>query len=84
MAQDQDQLAPHVLLTRKSLAEALGARGLRISAATLATKSTRGGGPPYTLFCGRALYRWSDALAWAEAQLATPYATTSERETAAR
>jgi hypothetical protein len=39
-----------VLLTRKQTAEALNNVGIPITPATLATKATRGGGPPYRLF----------------------------------
>ena len=35
--------------------------------ATLATKATRGGGPPFQKFGSRALYRWADASAVGEA-----------------
>ena len=45
MVQDLD-----VLLTRQQTAEALTAFGLPIKATTLATKATRGGGPPYRKF----------------------------------
>jgi hypothetical protein len=62
---------PDVRLTRERTAEALTAAGFPVSPRTLATKATRGGGPPYTLFGRRALYRWGDALAWAES-LTTP------------
>ena len=57
--------APDTLLTRDGIATALTAAGYRVASKTLATKATRGGGPPYSLFLGRALYRWCDALDWA-------------------
>lgn len=57
------------LLTRDATAAALTAAGYPIAAKTLATKATRGGGPPYGLFAGRALYRWGAALAWASGHL---------------
>jgi hypothetical protein len=69
-----------VLLTRRQTAEALTAAGLPIKATTLATKATRGGGPPYQLFGARVLYRWGDALAWAHARLSAPGLSTSERD----
>jgi hypothetical protein len=62
---------PDVRLTRERTAEALTALGFPISPRTLATKATRGGGPPYALFCGRAVYRWGDVIAWARG-LTTP------------
>ena len=45
---------------------------------TLATKATRGGGPPYQKFGSRALYRWGDALLWAKERLSAPRCSTSE------
>ncbi|WP_353212573.1 hypothetical protein [Rhodovarius sp.] len=69
---------PDALLTRKAVAEALTAAGYPVASATLATKATRGGGAPYSLFSGRALYRWSDALAWAKSQMTAPRRSTSE------
>lgn len=71
---------PAALLTRKAVAEALTRAGYPISSATLATKATRGGGAPYSLFSGRALYRWSDALAWAQSQTTAPRCSTSEAD----
>jgi hypothetical protein len=41
---------PNALLRRKQAAEALTAAGFPTSAATLATKASRGGGPTYRLF----------------------------------
>lgn len=69
-----DTPAPDALLNRNRVAEALTAAGYPIKAKTLATKATRGGGPPYRTFGVRALYRWSDALAWAKAQTTAPRA----------
>ena len=54
------------LLTRTRIAEALTSAGYPTSPATLATKVTRGGGPPYRMYGPRALYRWGDALEWAQ------------------
>ena len=71
---------PDALLPRDPTAEALTAAGYPIKGATLATKATRGGGPPYRLFSGRALYRWGDALAWAEAATSAPRRSTSEAD----
>ena len=64
-------------LTRVALATALKEAGFPISGATLATKATRGGGPPYQLFGRRPLYRWSDGLDWARSRLSAPVANTS-------
>jgi hypothetical protein len=65
-------------LTRKQVAQKLTARGFIISAPTLATMVSRGGGPPYQLFGPRALYRWADALAWAQGRLSAPRHSSSE------
>jgi hypothetical protein len=67
-----------LLLTRKPLAEALRLEGYPVSAATLATRATRGGGPPFCKFGARALYRWGDALAWARSKLSPVVNSTSE------
>jgi hypothetical protein len=69
---------PDTLLTRDALAAALTAAGFPVKAATLATKATRGGGPPYQLFGARPLYRWADAIAWAESRLSSLHRSTSE------
>ena len=73
-------LSPDSLLRRKATAAALSAMGFPTSEKTLATKATRGGGPPYRLFGRIPLYRWGDALAWAESRLTPPRATTSEAD----
>lgn len=57
------------LLTRDATAAALTAAGYPIAAKTLAGLATRGGGPPYGLFVGRALYRWGAALDWANGRV---------------
>jgi hypothetical protein len=71
---------PDVRLTRERTAEALTALGYKVATKTLATKATRGGGPPYSLFCGRALYRWGDALDWARSLTTPPRRSTSEAD----
>ena len=72
----------NALLTREQAAAALTAAGFPVKAKTLATKATRGGGPPYQSFGARVLYRWGDALAWAEARLSPPISSTSELDAA--
>jgi hypothetical protein len=67
------------LLTRTAAAAALTEAGFPVKAATLATKATRGGGPPYQTFGAKPLYRWGDALAWARGRLSVPRHSTSER-----
>ena len=71
---------PDALLTRGRTAEALTEAGFPITAKTLATKATRGGGPPFSKFGLRVLYRWADALAWAQGRLTAPYCNTSEQD----
>jgi hypothetical protein len=66
------------LLTRNRLAVALTEQGYPVSPATLSTKASRGGGPPYHLFAGRAIYRWGDALHWAMTLVSLPRRNTSE------
>jgi hypothetical protein len=74
---------PDSLLTRDRTAQALTEAGFPVKAKTLATKATRGGGPPYRKFGPRALYRWGDALAWAQGRLSAAYCSTSEQDAAA-
>jgi hypothetical protein len=69
---------PDVRLTRERVAAALTALGYPVTAKTLPTKASRGGGPPYSLFCGRALYRWGDALEWARSLTTPPRRSTAE------
>jgi hypothetical protein len=71
---------PNALLSRDQTAKALTDAGFKTEPTTLATKATRGGGPPYRLFGARALYRWGDALAWAESRLSAPRGSTSEAD----
>jgi hypothetical protein len=66
------------LLTRDATAAALTEAGFPTSPATLATKATRGGGPPFRRFGPRPLYTWGDALRWAETRLGPLIFSTSE------
>ena len=69
---------PNTMLRRREIAEALRARGFPVSDKTLATKATRGGGPPFRSFGRIPLYHLGDALAWAEGRLSPPRRSTSE------
>ena len=69
---------PETRLNRIATAAALTAAGFPIKPATLATKATRGGGPPFQRFGSRPLYKWADALRWAQSRLSPPIASTSE------
>jgi hypothetical protein len=73
---------PEALLTRDATAAALTDAGFPTSPKTLATKATRGGGPPFQHYGPRCLYRWRDALAWAEARLTGPRRSTAEADIA--
>jgi hypothetical protein len=73
---------PDARLTRNATAAALTAAGFPIKPATLATKATRGGGPPYQRFGSRPLYKWADALGWAQSRLSEPVTSTSELDAA--
>jgi hypothetical protein len=75
MIRDSDEML-------RRLAHALSAAGYPTAPATLATMATRGGGPPYRLYGRIPLYRWGDALAWAESRLSAPRRTTSEGDAA--
>jgi hypothetical protein len=66
------------LLNRKAVAAALTEAGFPVKPATLATKASRGGGPPYQLFGRVPVYRWSSAVAWAQSKLSDPVRNTSE------
>ncbi len=68
------------LLRREECAKALTRAGFRTSPKTLATKATRGDGPPYRKFGRTVLYRWSEVLAWAEARLSPPITSSSEAD----
>ena len=69
---------PEARLRRDAEAAALTAAGFPVTAKTLATKATRGGGPVFQSFGRVPLYRWGDALAWAEGKLSAPHCSTSE------
>lgn len=71
-------ISPDTLLTRVKTAEALTAAGFPVSPATLATKATRGGGPAFSKFGPRVLYRWCGALEWAQGRTTPVVASTSE------
>ncbi len=71
---------PNTLLRRRQTADALTEAGFPTAETTLATKATRGGGPPYRAYGRIPLYRWGDALAWAESRLSVPRRSTSEAD----
>jgi hypothetical protein len=69
---------PDALLTRAATAAALTDAGYPVAPATLETKATRGGGPPFRKFGQRVLYRWGDALEWAQSKLSSLVSSTAE------
>jgi hypothetical protein len=69
---------PDALLRRGASADALTEAGFPITKATLATKASRGGGPPFRLFGRVPLYRWGDLLDWAQSRLSDLVRSTSE------
>ena len=71
---------PGALLKRSETADALTESGFPTSPATLATKATRGGGPPFMLYGRTPLYRWGDFLEWARSRLTKPIRSTSEMD----
>jgi hypothetical protein len=74
---------PDALLTRDVLAAALTASGYPVRPKTLSTLASRpgkAGGPPFRHFGARVLYRWADALAWAEGRLTPARRSTSEAD----
>ena len=77
-ARSPHSIRSDALLTRDATATALTEAGFPISGATLATKATRGGGPPYRLFGRRPLYCWHDAVDWAQSRLSPPLASAAE------
>lgn len=73
-----EELPHDALLRRAQVAEALQRAGFPVAAKSLATMATRGGGPPFSKFGHYVLYRWGDALAWAQGRLSAPRRSTSE------
>jgi len=71
---------PDTRLTRVDCAAALTAAGFPTSPKTLATKASRGGGPPFRRWGAKPLYSWGSTLAWAQARLGPPIHSTSEAD----
>jgi hypothetical protein len=71
-------------LGRVSAAAALTASGYPTTASTLATKATRGGGPPYRKFGNSVQYHWGTTRKWAEQKASPALCTTSEHRVAAK
>jgi hypothetical protein len=69
---------PDALLRRKPTATALTEAGFQTSDKTLATLACRGGGPKFRKYGRYPVYRWGDALEWAQSRLSAPVHSTSE------
>jgi hypothetical protein len=69
---------PDTRLVRDATATALTEAGFPVATATLATKASRGGGPPFQRFGRRPIYRWGDAIGWARSQLGPVVSSTAE------
>ena len=78
----ESKLAPEALLTRAALAEALTRAGFPITAKTLATKASRGNGPPFQHFGRKPLYQWERSLNWAKERLGPIVFNTAQRPVA--
>jgi hypothetical protein len=63
---------PDARLRRDACAEALTEAGFPIKHATLASLASRGGGPAFARFGRVPVYRWADALEWAQGRLRQP------------
>jgi len=70
------------LLSRREAASFLQNHGFPVAAKTLATLVSRGNGPTYRRFGGRALYCAEDLLAWAEARCSPPRRSSAEADDA--
>lgn len=75
-----NNLDPNAFLNRREVAAALTSAGFKTSPATLATLVTRGGGPLFQSYGRCPIYRWADALAWAESRLSPPRRSSSEAD----
>lgn len=78
MAEHNNILPDDALLRRSELAPALTRLGYKIAHSTLSTMAVRGGGPPFRYFGKFPVYRWGDAVAWANGRLGKLISSTSE------
>jgi hypothetical protein len=69
-------------LRRDATAAALEEAGYPTSPKTLATLASRGGGPKFRKYGRYPIYRWGDALAWAEAKCGPVVTSTAELDAA--
>ena len=76
-----DSIPADARLPRRQAAKALTDCGIPVSPKTLSTKASRGGGPPYQLFCRTAIYTWGPLVAWALAEMGEPARSAQEHRT---
>lgn len=74
------ELTPESLLSRDRVAQELTKHGFPIAPGTLRTMATRGNGPTYRRFGRVTVYKWGDAMAWAEARLSEPLGGSNSTE----
>ena len=68
------------MLRPAQLSEAAAEMGYKLPVATLATKRSRGGSPPFRKFGPKAVvYRWGDFLDWLGEQVSEPFNSTSQQ-----
>ena len=75
-----DSIPADARLSRKHIAQALTDCGFPTSEKTLATKASRGGGPPYQRYGRIAIYTWSKTIDWILAELGKPARNASEHK----
>jgi hypothetical protein len=66
------------MLSAEQLAALLSSMGFKVTPATLATLRSRGGGPKFAKFGRTPLYRWGDALDWAQSRCSPVVENTSQ------
>lgn len=76
------ELKPETQLRRAAAARALQEAGFPVAEATLATKASRGGGPPFSYFGRIPIYTWGPTLEWAHSRLSGPVHSTSDAKAA--
>ena len=76
------QPSPETKLRRADTAKSLTEAGYPITASTLATMATRGGGPPYEKWGPFPIYTWGATINWAKGRLSAPQRSTSETDRA--
>jgi hypothetical protein len=74
-----EELGPHAPLSRKEAATYLREKYLTGSQSFLAKAAMRGDGPPFEMFCDKAIYRPTFLDQWAEARLGGPRTEAAHR-----